>query len=43
MTKESWEAETSIENREVVDPLVISREVTSEGENDSDDWRVPLG
>jgi hypothetical protein len=27
--KDSWEAETSIENREPVDPLIISLEETS--------------
>jgi hypothetical protein len=41
--KESWGRETSIENREVVAPVVISLEETSEEENDSDDWQVPLG
>jgi hypothetical protein len=40
--KESWEAETSIENREPVDPLITSLEETSEEENDSDDWPAPL-
>jgi hypothetical protein len=34
LMKESWEAETSIENREPVDPLIISLEETSEKEND---------
>jgi hypothetical protein len=29
--KDSWDAETSIENREAVDPVVISLEETSEG------------
>jgi hypothetical protein len=41
--KESWEAGTSIENREAVDFLVVSLEETSMGENDSHDWRGPLG
>jgi hypothetical protein len=41
--KQSWEAETSIENRETVDPLIVSLEETPEGENRSDDWRAPLG
>jgi hypothetical protein len=36
--KESWEAETSIDNREAMDPVDISLEENSEGENDSDDW-----
>jgi hypothetical protein len=35
--KESWEAETFIENRKAANPLVISLEEVSEGENDSDD------
>jgi hypothetical protein len=39
--KESWEAETSTENKEVEN--VIDLEVTSEGGNGSDDWLVPLG
>jgi hypothetical protein len=43
LIKNSWEAETSIENREAVDLLVIRLEETSEGENNSDDWQVPLG
>jgi hypothetical protein len=42
LIEESWEAETSIENRELVDPLIISPEETSEEENDSNDWQVPL-
>jgi hypothetical protein len=40
---ESWEAESSTENKETVDPLIVSLEETSEGENRLDDWRVPLG
>jgi hypothetical protein len=40
---ESWESETSIENRELVHPfIIINLEDTSEEENDSDDWPVPL-
>jgi hypothetical protein len=40
---ESWELETSIENREPVHPLIIiNLEDTSEEENDPDDWPVPL-
>jgi hypothetical protein len=39
---ESWESETSIENREPVHPLIINLDDTSEEENDSDDWPVPL-
>jgi hypothetical protein len=39
---ENWEAETSRENRVAVDPLVISLEETSEGENDSHAWPVPF-
>jgi hypothetical protein len=31
--KDSWAAETSVENRESVDPLIISLEETSEEEN----------
>jgi hypothetical protein len=42
LMKESWESETSIENREPVHPLIINLEDTSEEENDSDDWPVPL-
>jgi hypothetical protein len=42
LMKESWEAETSIENREVVNSLLISLEETPEGESDSVDWPVPL-
>jgi hypothetical protein len=39
---ESWEPETSIENREPVHPLIINLENTSEEENYSDDSPVPL-
>jgi hypothetical protein len=39
---ESWESETSIENRETVHPRIVNLEDTSEEENDSDDWPVPL-
>jgi hypothetical protein len=39
---ESWESETSIESREPVHPLIINLEDTSEEENGSDDWPVPL-
>jgi hypothetical protein len=35
--KESWKTETSIETRKAANPLVISLEKISEGENDSDD------
>jgi hypothetical protein len=42
LMEESWEAETFIENREPVDPLIISLEETSEEDNYSDDWPVPL-
>jgi hypothetical protein len=38
----SWTAETSVENREVSNPLLISLEEIPEGEGDSDDWPVPL-
>jgi hypothetical protein len=41
--KESWEADTCIEKREAMDPLAFSLEETSNGEHDSDDWRVPHG
>jgi hypothetical protein len=41
LMKESWEAETSTENMEVVNPL-ISLEGTPEGESDSVDRPVPL-
>jgi hypothetical protein len=41
LIEESWEAETSIENRELVDPLIISLEEISEEENYSDDWPAP--
>jgi hypothetical protein len=37
----SWEAEMSILLK-AVNPLVISLEQTSKGENDSDDWPVPF-
>jgi hypothetical protein len=36
------EAETPIESREAMDPVVISLEETSEEENDSVAWGVPL-
>jgi hypothetical protein len=39
---ESWESETYIEYRESVHPLIINLEDTSEEENDSHDWPVPL-
>jgi hypothetical protein len=39
---ESWESETYIECREPVHPLIINLEDTSEEENDSRDWPVPL-
>ncbi|PNF43943.1 hypothetical protein B7P43_G02782 [Cryptotermes secundus] len=42
MLMEQWAAETVIENMVAADPLHISFEETSEGENDSDDWPVPL-
>lgn len=35
--KGNLEAETSIENREAVDPFLISPEEVSKGEKDSDD------
>jgi hypothetical protein len=38
LMKESWETETSIEYREVVNPLLISLEETLEGESDSVQW-----
>jgi hypothetical protein len=38
--KESWEAEIFIETEDVVDPLVMAPEETSEGESDSDVWPV---
>jgi hypothetical protein len=37
---DSWETETSVEDREIVNPLIISLEETSEGELDSQP--VPL-
>jgi hypothetical protein len=40
--KESWEAETSIENSEVANPFLINLGENSEGESDSDDWPLPL-
>jgi hypothetical protein len=43
MMKGKWEAQTSVENKEAMDPFVISLEETQERENDADDWRVPLG
>jgi hypothetical protein len=42
LMRESWETETSKENREPVDPLIISLEQISCEENDSNDWPVPL-
>jgi hypothetical protein len=39
---DNWEAGNCRENTEAVDPLAVSIEETSEGEHDSDDWRVPL-
>jgi hypothetical protein len=42
LMKESWETETSTENREPVDHLIISLKVTSEEENDSGDLPAPL-
>jgi hypothetical protein len=42
MIKESWEAESSTENREAADHLVVSLEEISKGGNDSDDWRITL-
>jgi hypothetical protein len=40
--KESWEAETSVEDGKAVDPLVISHKETSEGGTDSDVCLVRL-
>jgi hypothetical protein len=40
--KESWAAETSIQNREISNPLLISLEEIPAGESDSDDWPVLL-
>lgn len=40
--KKSWEADTSVENREAVNSHLISPDETSEGESDSDDWPVSL-
>jgi hypothetical protein len=40
--KESWETETSVENKEAATPLLISLEGNSEGGTDSDDWLLPL-
>jgi hypothetical protein len=34
LMKESWEGETSMVNREVMDPLTISLKETPKGEND---------
>jgi hypothetical protein len=42
LMKESWEAETSTENGEALNPLLISLEETSEGENYSADWPAKL-
>jgi hypothetical protein len=42
LMKEGWEVDSLIENREAVDPLVISPEETSEWETDSDNWPDPL-
>jgi hypothetical protein len=39
---DSWEVETSKENREATNPLVISLEGITGGKNDADDWPVPL-
>jgi hypothetical protein len=40
--KERWEAETSTENRETVDPHIINLEETPKG-SDSGDWPAPFG
>jgi hypothetical protein len=46
--KENWEAETSVENGEAVDPLLIRWstaalfEETCEKEGDLDDWPVTI-
>jgi hypothetical protein len=40
--KESWEAETSIENWEPLDSLIISLKETLEEENYSGDLPAPL-
>lgn len=40
---ESWEAETSVENRDAVDCLVIGLEETSEGGNDSKESQMTPG
>jgi hypothetical protein len=42
LMKERQEAETCIENREDVDPLIITLEETSEEESYSDDWPLTL-
>jgi hypothetical protein len=39
---DSWEVETSTENREATNPFVISLEGITGGENNSDDWPVLL-
>jgi hypothetical protein len=39
---EIWEAKISIENRAVMDPLIINLKETSEEENDLNDWPVSL-
>jgi hypothetical protein len=36
--KECCEVDTSVENKEAVDPLVVSFGETSMGGNDSHDW-----
>jgi hypothetical protein len=40
--KESWEAETFIENRAAMDPLIINPKETAKEESDLDDWPVGL-
>jgi hypothetical protein len=42
MKEESWEGENSIQNQEATIPHIINNEKTSEGENYSYDWPVPL-
>jgi hypothetical protein len=39
---DSWEVETSIEDREAANPLVSSLEGISRGENNPYDWPVSL-
>jgi hypothetical protein len=42
LMKGSWAVETSVENREAVEPVVIRLDETSERESGSDDWPFPL-